>query len=76
MYPRQCPKCKFDFQGQEIAEEKQELYGVTHFTKVIGLSDGNSIRRWQCPECAHIWDRTEPLVGGVYRSCNIILEKF
>lgn len=52
-----CPKCYAQFQGDPIPEKDQHLFGAMHFTRKIGISDGDSIGIWKCPDCGHEWDR-------------------
>ena len=58
MYPERCPKCDADFQGDPIRPESRHWYGgATHFNRVIGISDGDSVGNWRCPDCIHEWER-------------------
>jgi len=56
-YPDNCPNCNTSFQGKEIPAKDQHLFGSTHFSRVIGLSNGSSFVAWLCPDCNHQWDR-------------------
>ncbi len=58
-YPDNCPRC------QAPLEED------TGFNRVVGLSDSDSIRAWQCPDCGHTWPRTERPEPG-FRRCNVV----
>lgn len=55
--PSHCPKCAADLQGDPIAPEIQHLFGATHGSRVIGISDGDSVGYWRCPDCRHEWER-------------------
>ena len=52
-----CPECKADLQGDPIPMESQHLFGATHFSRKIGISDGDSVGYWKCPDCKHTWAR-------------------
>lgn len=53
-----CPFCGANFQGESIPEEQQEMFGgSTHFSRLIGVSDWDSVYAWQCPDCKRVWDR-------------------
>jgi len=52
------PKCKSSFQGAPIRIEDQHLFNATHFSRKIGISDGDSVGYWKCPDCGHQWNRT------------------
>lgn len=58
-YPSNCPSCKADMQGDPIPEKDRHFYGATstHYSRVIGISDGDSVGYWMCPDCGHQWDR-------------------
>jgi hypothetical protein len=58
-YPDNCPEC-----GASLEADGG-------FSRVIGISDGDQITAWQCPDCQHCWRRTEPPVAGL-RRCAII----
>jgi hypothetical protein len=69
--PLACPHCKANLRGDRIAEPARENYGMeTHFSRVIGISDGESVRLWQCPDCGHKWPRIGPSGRG-YRTFNL-----
>lgn len=53
-----CPICNTNLQGEEIPKEHQEAYGVTHFTRKIGIYDLRKDRtvKWKCPDCDGEWD--------------------
>jgi hypothetical protein len=54
--PDECPSCGADFQGEPIPEERRHWYGgATHFRRCVGISDGDSIHTWVCPDCGHHW---------------------
>ena len=60
-YPAWCPSCKARF---------EEPSG---YTRVIGVSNHESIVAWRCPDCQHTWERDEgPLLG--FRRCEIVFE--
>jgi hypothetical protein len=52
-----CPKCHADLTGPPIPKEKQAIFAGTHFGRRIGISDGDSVGFWKCPECYHEWPR-------------------
>jgi hypothetical protein len=57
-YPKNCPKCGVDFQGDEIPEKDREHFGNhTHFSRVIGVEIQGTDRLcyWHCPDCKHEW---------------------
>ena len=53
-----CPSCDADLDGGEIPESIRKHYSPPHrWQRVIGLSDGDSIFAWSCPDCGHEWVR-------------------
>lgn len=46
--PLHCPRCKADLRDHEHGPP---------FKREIGLSNGDSIRRWRCPDCGKEWPR-------------------
>lgn len=59
-YPDNCPKC-------DAALETDN-----GFSRVTGISTGDRVIAWQCPDCQHTWGRTEPPVPG-FRRCQIVV---
>lgn len=55
----ECPACHADLTGQEIPSEQRHLFGATHFSRRIGLSDIrlDRVTHWLCPDCGHEWER-------------------
>ncbi len=73
-YPESCPQCKQSLLGKPIPENQQESFGATHFSRVIGLSNRDSVYAWKCPDCQHEWDRdlkAEPSSAGLFRSMPV-----
>lgn len=58
-YPDVCPLCEADLRAE-----------VEGFYRVIGISTGDSIFAWECPDCGGQWARVEPPATG-FRKCNI-----
>lgn len=56
-YPAQCPSCNADLMGESIPPEHWETFGATRFSRVIGISDGDSVGWWKCPDCKARWER-------------------
>lgn len=50
-----CPQCKISLRGQPIKPEHQHYFGTTHYSTVLGISDGDSIHTWKCPACGFEW---------------------
>jgi hypothetical protein len=63
-----CPKCGADLKGPEITASQHTVFGGhTHFSRVIGIysfADDATVA-WQCPDCGHEWQRTEPFGTGM-----------
>ena len=58
-YPTECPYCKANLIAEEVPIESRELYGGTHFYRVISIYDRekDATVKWQCPDCREQWDR-------------------
>ena len=68
-----CPSCGTNWRDKEIPEVDRELYGgKTHFTRVIGISDGDSIYAWRCPDCREEFKRESGPTDG-FRTCDVIV---
>ncbi len=53
-----CPKCNANFDGGPIPEEIREHYPPPYrWSRKIGISDGDDIYEWRCPDCEHRWGR-------------------
>lgn len=53
-----CPACGSDLDGGPIPEEIRACYSPPYrWRREIGLSDGDSIYAWRCPDCRHEWLR-------------------
>lgn len=64
---------------EKKADEIAAMYGADRnkgrWGREIGLSDGDSVRQWQCPDCDHIWPRIRmPSVG--FRTVNVKIKDF
>lgn len=60
--PDTCPACLADLTGALIPEADRAHFGnATHFTRTIAVYDRKSDRTiaWQCPLCAHQWERSD-----------------
>lgn len=69
-----CPSCGTSWLDGEIPEKDRELYGgLTHFTRLVGISDGDSVLRWRCPDCAEEWERED--LGSLpgFRTCPVVV---
>jgi transposase-like protein len=57
--PTHCPHCHADLKGEPIPEKDRHHFGVTHFSRVIGLYDRSRDRttHWRCPDCGREWER-------------------
>jgi len=72
--PTQCPHCQANLVSNPIPEDQQEDYdGETAFSLVIGLSDGDNIYAWVCPDCGKTWERKEALPTG-YRTFDVEID--
>jgi hypothetical protein len=58
-YPDECPHCK------------AKLERPDGYSRVIGVSDGDRITHWCCPDCKITWARTESAPSG-FRRCDIV----
>lgn len=59
MTPTTCPKCKCD------------LGPADGPSRVIGQSYHDRVVSWRCPDCSHMWRRTEPGNPGGFRTFNV-----
>lgn len=71
--PQACPACHVSLQDVPIPPVHREKFGnASHFSRVIGLSNGDRQHTWKCPDCGHEWSRTEPSGRG-FRTFNTIV---
>lgn len=55
-----CPSCKSDLDGGPIPEDLRKHYSPPYrWGREVGLSDGDSVFAWKCPDCGHQWNRQE-----------------
>jgi hypothetical protein len=55
-----CPACNADFDGGPIPENIREHYSPPYrWSRRVGLSDGDRIFAWRCPDCEHQWPRQD-----------------
>lgn len=68
-----CPHCGENLVGDEIAPSQREFFGErTHFSKLIGISNGDSVMYYECPKCGGRVERGPGnTVGGAYRTCDV-----
>lgn len=60
MSPTECPHCRVGLSGDMIPVDDRHHYGhKVHFSRVIGVGDGDSIGYWKCPDCGHEWERND-----------------
>jgi hypothetical protein len=60
-----CPGCNVDLDGGTIPENIREHYSPPYrWSRKIGLSDGDSIHTWKCPDCEATWPRSSRLPSG------------
>lgn len=53
-----CPSCKADLDGGPIPEDIRQHYSPPYrWERRIGISDGDSVYAWHCPDCEHQWLR-------------------
>jgi hypothetical protein len=58
MSESKCPSCQADFDGGPIPEEMREHYSPPYrWSRRIGISNGDSVFAWACPDCRHTWPR-------------------
>lgn len=70
-YPETCPSCEVSLRGQPIPEQYHDFYSAPFFYyRVIGLSDGDSVYAWRCPDCGHTWPRVKVPEAG-FRKCEL-----
>lgn len=55
--PDVCPHCQASLVGEPIPEKDQHLFGATHFNRAIGVSNGDSVIYYRCPDCSKKIDR-------------------
>jgi predicted Zn-ribbon and HTH transcriptional regulator len=54
--PERCPKCNANFDGGAIPESIRQHYSPPYrWSRKIGISDGEDIFAWKCPDCNHDW---------------------
>jgi len=75
MLPDRCPWCDADLTGDPIPDADQAVAGATHFSRVVGLSDGVAVYAWRCPECAYIWAPAEPAPAGPFHPFTIVVDR-
>lgn len=69
--PIECPHCKATLQDYEIPEDEREMFGgKTHFSRLIGISNGDSVMWYVCPDCHGRIERDGSWDQG-YRTCDI-----
>lgn len=64
--PLECPACKSNLDRGAIPEDKRQHYAPPYrWSRAIGISDGDRIIRWMCPDCMHEWSRdlSDPTLG-------------
>jgi hypothetical protein len=62
--PITCPGCGADLRAGEIPPAERQMFGgESHFSRVIGIYDpqADATVDWRCPDCGHVWARTEEL---------------
>lgn len=75
MTPTHCPHCGADMQGDPIPEEHREAYGGhTHGSRLIGISNGDSVMYWRCPDCKKNIPRDLAREGGL-RTFNVEVKR-
>ena len=68
----ECPHCGINLVGEPIPYASRELYGnKTHFTRLIGVSNGDTIKYYKCPDCGGRVNRQDRRGAYEYRSCNV-----
>lgn len=68
-YPANCPACRSDMTGDEMSPEHREHYSPPYrWSRVLGISDGDSVFAWRCPDCAHEWLRGPGYAMRAYRA--------
>ena len=66
--PRYCQVCGKSFKGEPINPSHLHLYGgATHYSKVVGVSQGDRVVVWECPFCKAVCERKEKGKPGGYR---------
>ncbi len=56
LYPAVCPHCSASLDGGPIPENIREHYGPPYrWNRVIGISNGDNVTRWLCPDCKKEW---------------------
>jgi predicted RNA-binding Zn-ribbon protein involved in translation (DUF1610 family) len=60
-----CTECGTNLVGPPIPEERREEYGGrTHFSRLIGISNGEAVVAFRCPDCEatfHMGRTPEPV---------------
>jgi len=72
----ECPHCGENMVGDPIPYASRELYGdKTHFSRLIGVSNGDSILYYKCPSCGKRINRADRRGAYEYRSCNVEVKR-
>ena len=70
--PTECPHCQAQLQGEEIPEDQREMFGgKTHFSRLIGISNGDRVMWFECPECRGRVERVPVPGPGGFRTFDV-----
>lgn len=73
-----CPHCGENLVGNEIEPTRRDFYGNrTHYSKLIGVSNGDSVMFYKCPACEQRIERSQANLGGAgqFRTFDVEIER-
>jgi hypothetical protein len=60
-----CPSCNVDLDSGPIPENIRQHYSPPYrWSRTIGISNGDDIVAWKCPDCGWTWPRDGLLRSG------------
>jgi hypothetical protein len=69
--PEGCPNCHANLDGGPIPEKIRHNYSPPYrWTRKIGISDGDGVHTWRCPDCNHTWDASAPAPASGQEGCR------
>jgi DNA-directed RNA polymerase subunit RPC12/RpoP len=70
--PEACPYCSVNLVGEPIPEDVRGAYGhKTHFSRLIGISNGDRVMWFECPECRGRVERVPVPGPGGFRTFDV-----
>lgn len=67
----ECPHCNANLIGEPIEPSRRDMFGNrTHYSLLIGMSNGDSIQYYKCWHCHQRIERTGGPSTG-FRTCDV-----